>query len=408
MATAAVDSPLQMPFQRRGVLNVSPTYAEMRERTPILPVITPAGDPGWIIIAFEEAKLAFADKRFGFYVHHDPENASRLTDSATHSAPMGNFDFEGQSARMRKILTPSFTPRRLSDLAEWVQSLTDKCLDNLEAAQDANPGQPVDFHEMVGFGLPVSIIGALLGFPEEDSDYVTGLSERMGGASDGPDSYGALAELTEYMRKLIAEKRKNMGQDVISDMIRAEDEDPDFFKPRTVESFAAGFVFPAHETTVVRMDFGVMYLLSNRRHLEWLMEDPEGRIDQVVDEVLRLTSATNHGLMRYAIEDIEMAGVTIRRGDLVVISESAANRDPAMFDRPEEFDPTRHTKAHLAFGHGSHKCLGMSLAKLELKTVFLSLFRRFPNVRLAVDPNELNIDNSRVGGGVKKVPLILK
>jgi cytochrome P450 len=406
MATATLDQPLQMPFGRKGVLNISPTYAEMRKETPILPVITPAGDPGWIIISFEEAKLAFADKRFGFYVHHDPANASRLTDSATHSAPMGNFDFEGQSARMRKILTPGFTPRRLSMLAEWVQTLTDKCLDDLEAAHDTNPGQPVDFHDMVGFGLPVSIIGALLGFPEEDSAYVTGLSERMGGASDGKDSYGAAAELEQYMKKLIAKKREDLGQDVISDMIRAEDEDPDFFKPRTIEAFAAGFVFPAHETTVVRMDFGVMYLLNNRQHLEWFLEDPDGRIDQVVDEVLRLTSATNHGLMRYAIEDIEMAGVTIRRGDLVVISESAANRDPSMFDRAEEFDPTRQTKAHLAFGHGSHKCLGMSLAKMELKTVFLSLFRRFPDVRMAIDPADLNIDNTRVGGGVKKVPLI--
>jgi cytochrome P450 len=228
----------------------------------------------------------------------------------------------------------------------------------------------------------------------------------MGGVYNGKDAVAAAAELTEYMRKLIEKKRQNLGADVISDMIRAVDEDPDFFKPRTIEGYAAGFVFPAHETTVVRMDFGVLYMLSKPALRDWLMEDPEGRIDQVVDEVTRLTSATNHGLMRYAMEDIEMAGATIKRGDLVVISESAANRDPSVFERPEEFDPTRSEKNHLAFGHGPHKCLGMSLAKLELKTVLLSLFRRFPDVRLGVDPDTLQIENSRIGGGVDEVPLI--
>jgi cytochrome P450 len=136
------------------------------------------------------------------------------------------------------------------------------------------------------------------------------------------------------------------------------------------------------------------------------MADPEGRIDAVVEEVLRITSAHNFGLMRYANEDIEIGGVTIRRGDLVIISESAANRDPAVFERPEEFDPTRKNTNHLSFGHGAHNCLGKTLARMELKAVLLSLFRRFPNARLAVDPAELQVDNTRVGGGVDRVPLI--
>jgi cytochrome P450 len=209
------------------------------------------------------------------------------------------------------------------------------------------------------------------------------------------------------MRGLIAKKRENLGPDVLSDFIRAQDNDPSFFASRSLESFAAGLVFPGHETTVVRMDFGVLYLLSQPERRDWLMEDPEGRIDQVVEEVLRITSAHNFGLMRYANEDIDdIGGVTIRRGDLVIISESAANRDPRMFERPEEFDPTRKNSGHLSFGHGAHNCLGMSLARMELKAVFLSLFRRFPNVQLAADPAEMEVNNSRVGGGVDHVPLI--
>jgi len=403
------DTALPMPFPRHGVLNISPLYGELRKQTPIASVITPYGDPAWVIFGFEEARAAFADgKRFGFFVHHDPKNAARLSQAALHSFPLGGFDFEEESVRMRRLLAPSFTPRRLRLMGEWMQKLTDECLDDMAAAHAANPGQPVNFHDMVGFGLPVKVIAALLGFPQEDADYITRLSHRMGGVYTGADAFAAAAELTEYMERFVAQKRKNndLGDDVISDMIRAENENPDFFTTRSLAGAAAGFVFPGHETTVVRMDFGVLYLLSDTRHRDWLMADPDNRIDAVVEEVTRLTSATNHGLLRYALEDIEMAGVTIRRGDLVIISESAANRDPNVYERPEEFDPARDNTANLAFGHGSHKCLGFSLAKMELRTVFLSLFRRFPNVRLAIDPDELAIDNSLIGGGVKDVPLI--
>jgi cytochrome P450 len=398
---------VQMPFPRDDVLKISPLYAKLRERAPIIPVTTPTGDPAWVVVAYNEAKQVFADRRFGYYTHHDPKNASRMSEAALHAHPMGGMDFEDLMVRLRKLLAPGFTPRRLNLLKDWVQDLTDGCLDEMQAEHDRNPGQPVNFHALLGFRLPVLVIAALMGFPVEEADYITGLSHRMGGTQNGADAMAAAAELQAYMKKLVEKKRDNLGPDVISDFIRAEMEDPSFFDVRSLESFAAGLVFPGHETTVVRMDFGVLYLLSDPSRRDWLMEDPEGRIDQVVEEVLRITSAHNFGLMRYANEDIhDIGGVTIRRGDLVIISESAANRDPTMFERPEEFDPTRKNTGHLSFGHGAHNCLGMSLARMELKTVFLSLFRRFPNVCLAIDPAELRIDNSRVGGGVDDVPLI--
>jgi cytochrome P450 len=404
---SAQQGAVQMPFPRDGVLKISPLYARLREQAPIIPVTTPTGDPAWVVVAFDEAKQVFADRRFGYYTHHDPKNASRMSEAALHAHPLGGMDFEDQMVRLRKLMAPGFTPRRLALLKDWVQDLTDGCLDEMQAAHDRHPGEPVDFHERLGFRLPVLVIAALLGFPVEDSDYVTALSHRMGGTQNGADAMAAARELQEYMRGLIAKKRENLGPDVLSDFIRAQDNDPSFFASRSLESFAAGLVFPGHETTVVRMDFGVLYLLSQPERRDWLMEDPEGRIDQVVEEVLRITSAHNFGLMRYANEDIDdIGGVTIRRGDLVIISESAANRDPRMFERPEEFDPTRKNSGHLSFGHGAHNCLGMSLARMELKAVFLSLFRRFPNVRLAADPSEMEVNNSRVGGGVDHVPLI--
>jgi cytochrome P450 len=406
MMASTVLETLHLPFPRDDVLTLSPILADLRERAPIVPVTTPTGDPAWFVIAFDEAKTVFSDRRFGYYTHEDPKNASRMSEAAMHSHPMGNIDFEDLMGRMRKLLAPGFTPRRLTQLQDWVQDLVDGCLDAMQEEHDRNPGKPVNFHAHVGFRLPVLVIAALLGFPIEDAEEVIGLSDRMGSTVNGADAMAAAGELQEYMRGLVERKRGNLGQDVISDFIRTQDADPDFFKARSLEAFAAGLVFPGHETTVVRMDFGVLYLLSDPSMRDWLMADPEGRIDQVVDEVLRMTSAHNFGLMRYANEHIEIGGVIIRKGDLVIISDAAANRDPKVFARPEEFDPTRENTRHLSFGHGPHKCLGMTLARIELKAVFLSLFRRFPDLRLAIDPGELAIDNTRLGGGVEDVPLI--
>jgi cytochrome P450 len=404
--TSMVLESLQLPFPRDKVLTISPLYAELRNQSPVVPVTTPTGDPAWLVIAFDEAKTAFSDRRFGYYTHEDPKNASRMSEAAMHSHPMGGIDFEDLMGRLRKLLAPGFTPRRMVLLKDWVQELVDKCLDDMEAARALNPGQPVNFHKMMGFRLPVLVIAALLGFPMKDADYVIGLSDRMGATNNGADAIAAAAELTEYMRNLVGAKQDDLGQDVISDFIRAQKDDPELFGTRSLESFAAGLVFPGHETTVVRIDFGVLYLLNNPAWRDWLLADPEGRIDQVIDEVLRMTSAHNFGLMRYANEDIDFGGLKIRKGDLVIISDAAANRDPKVYDRPEIFDPSRDGTRHLSFGHGSHKCLGMSLARLELRSVFLSLFKRFPDIRLAIDPDELQIDNSRLGGGVENVPLL--
>jgi cytochrome P450 len=208
------------------------------------------------------------------------------------------------------------------------------------------------------------------------------------------------------MGRLVEAKRHDLGPDVISDMIRAQEEDPEFFSTNPIGFHAAGLVFPGHETTVARMDFGLLYLLSDTARRDWLMVDVEGRIDQTVEEILRSTSAHNLGLMRYALEDIEIGGVTIRAGDLVIISEAAANRDPSVFPDPEKFDPTRSAKGHLAFGHGAHICIGQSLARSELRIVFPSLFKRFPEIGLGIDLSELYVRNDRTGGGVDRVPVI--
>jgi cytochrome P450 len=153
------------------------------------------------------------------------------------------------------------------------------------------------------------------------------------------------------------------------------------------------------------MDFGVLWLLTEPRRKDWVMADPENRIDSTVEEILRMTSAHNLGLLRWALEDVEIGGVTVNEGELVIISESAANRDPAVFPNPDTFDAARDSAPHVAFGHGPHVCLGQSLARTELRIVFPSLFRRFPDIRLAAEVRDLHIRGDRTGGGVDDVPV---
>ena len=395
----------KMPFARpNDVLHISPLYAQLRREVgPIAPVSSFANDPAWLVIGYEEARIAFSDRRFGFFVHDDPEHAPRASDSIMHGRPLGDDTFEEESFRLRRLLAPSFTPKRLKLLTGWIQELTDGCLDEMQAAHDRNPGEPIDFHDYVGWRLPVLVIGALLGVPDDERDGVMALSDRMGNIDDEADALAAMHELMLYMGPLVEEKRRNPGPDVISDLVAAHDADPNLFVNRTIEAYAGTLVFPGHETTVARMDFGLLYLLNEPKWKDWLMADPEARIDSVIEEVARLTSAHNLGLLRWAREDIDIAGVTIKRGDLVIISEAAANRDPSVWQNPEEFDPSRPPVAHVAFGHGGHVCLGQSLARAELKIVFPSLFRRFPDIRLGEDLHNLSIRNDRTGGGVDRV-----
>jgi len=402
--TTATQPGPQLPFARADVLHLSPLYRELREQQgPVVRVTSPIGDPGWLVIGYEEARFAFSDKRFGYYIHPDPPNAPLASDSIMLGKPMGDTEYGQDQVKLRKLLVPAFTPKRIKLLNDWIQELTDGCLDAMQVAHDANPDEPVDYHAQLGWRLPVLVIGALLGVPREDFDYCIELSDRMGAIGNEPDAIAAMMELQEYMGRLADVRRANPGVDVISDMVAAEQADPGIFHDRPLEAHAASLVFPGHETTVARMDFGLLYLLNQPEWKDWLMEDPEGRIDATVEEIARLTSAHNLGLLRWAMEDIEIGGVTIGRGDLVIISEAGANRDPSVWPDPEVFDPTRETVPHVAFGHGGHVCLGQSLARAELRIVFPSLFRRFPDLRLANELGDYAIRNDRTGGGIDNV-----
>jgi cytochrome P450 len=409
---------VQLPLSRSNVLDIAPRYRALREEAPLTRVLTPSGQPAWLVTAYKEAREIFADSaRFGSFAHPDPAPASSTSDATLQSKPLGGNYFERDIprllkeherhiARLRTLMVPWFAAKRLKHLSARIQELTDGCLDEMAVAHNRNPSQAVNFHDLVGFRLPGLAICALLGVPDGDRDYVIGLSDRMGSTAGAADAMATIAELGKYGARLLAFKRHARGDDVFSYLLAAQEADPNLLSDSDLTRYAMGLLSPGHETTMARMDFGVLYLLSDPSRRDWLMADVDARLDKTIEEILRMTSPHPYlGRPRYALEDVEIGGVSVGRGDLLIVSEGATNRDPSVFEDPDVFKPDRTPNSHIAFGHGPHYCFGQHLARIELRIVFRSLFQRFPDIRLAVDVNELEILDNRVGGGVAAVPV---
>ncbi|MEQ0564383.1 cytochrome P450 [Amycolatopsis sp. NEAU-NG30] len=394
----------RLPFARANALAIAPEYAELRRQAPVTRVLTPAGDPAWLVTSYEEAKEVFRDRRFG-RSHPEPERASRISYAAVQDGPSGDFENEEREhKRMRRMLAPAFSAPRMRALGDRIAELTDRCLDDMQAAREANPGEPVDLTDFLAFPLPVLVICELLGVPYADRAHFRGLSERIAVMDGGDDAQAAMAEFMAYMTKLADAKRADPQPDVISDMVAVQADDPTF-TDEDLARMGAGLLFAGHETTSTRIAMGTLFLLSDTARRDRFAADPEGQVDRTVEEILRLTATSGTGLLRYAHEDVEVAGTRIRRGDAVLISSDAANRDASVFADPDEFDPDRTPNVHLAFGTGAHVCIGANLARTELRTVFPKLFRRFPGLRLAVGIDEVPVRVNRVAGGVERVPV---
>jgi cytochrome P450 len=393
----------QLPFERPNVLDLAPLYEVLRREMPITPVTTPAGDPAWLVTRFAEVRDLLSDKRLG-RSHPEPERAARITTAAVQDGPSGNYDTEeADHARMRRLLTPAFSAKRMRLLTDYMQQLVDGMVDQLIADHDSAPDKVVDLHAGLGFPLPVAVICRLLGAPETDRDYFHELSERMSNYAIGEEAHRAREEFGRYMVGLVETKRARPGEDVISDLVRAQSADEDYDYD-TMVRLCVGLLFAGHETTVNRIGLGTLFLLTRLDQWEALTADPAGRVNATVEEIMRLGAPGDLGLLRYAHTDLDVAGVTIHRGDAVILSVNAANRDAAVYTDAETFDPDRPERAHLGFGHGAHFCIGASLARTELRVVFETLARRLPSLRLAKQVDDLRV-RTTITGSVAELPV---
>jgi pentalenolactone synthase len=383
---------VQLPFEHDHPLDVPPQLRQLRRDGVIHRVKTAAGHEAWLVTGYEEVRSLLADDRLG-RSHKDPEQAARIGQSALFGGPLGNYDTEQEdSTRLRSLLLPHFSPRRMREFRPRVEELASGLLDQL-----AEHGSPADLHQELALPLPILVICELLGVPYADRDRFRAWSESAGDTSDRARSEHGLGELFGYGSKLVANKRRRPGDDIISRLCAtpglADDE---------IAVLAMSLLFAGHETTVVAIGIGALCLLANPGQQRALAEQPD-LVSRAAEEMLRMPS--RKGIPRYARTDFQIAGVTVRAGELVLLDNSSANHDDVVFADPDRFDVSRRGPTHLSFGHGGHYCIGAPLARIELQAVFSRLLARFPTMRLAVPVSQLRLRKDALTGGLVALPV---
>lgn len=381
------------------------------ERSAVRAVTTPAGDPAWLVSDHPTVRRLLADPRLG-RTHPDPDRASRYSESMIFGRPQPESPTDAADhARMRRLLTPWFTSRRMALLRPRVEQIVAGLLDALESGP-----RPVDFHEAVSFPLPALVISEVLGVPYADRADFRRWSDEAADMTDQQRSLAGLGALWQYLSGLVAGKLDDPGDDLLSALIAAHRADPDGFGLSRVAQLGAGLLFAGHETTVAAIDTGVVLLGADPAHLRALHGDP-ALVDTAVEEILRsglpggaartgpVGDPPGTGLARWASADLDVGGVRIPAGDLVLLDLRQANEDPRVVgDRPG-FDPARYPNPHLSFGHGPHFCLGAPLARLELGVLLAALAARLPTLRPAVPPEDLRPRNHLLTGGLSALPV---
>lgn len=387
-----------LPFDKPSLFAIAPQLRTLQEEGQITRVRTAAGEEAWLVTRYDEVKALLAGGRLA-RSHPDPDRTAKAALSALLAAD--DYDNEETNhARMRALLVPRFSARRTSALKPRIEHFVDDLLDRLAVADP-----PADLHAALSSPLPVMVICELLGVPFGDWERFRRWSTGVTDLSDNQTSVNSTRQLFDYMAELVARKRTEPGDDILSELIAEQD---GALSDADIAQLGAVVLFAGTETTVVRIDLGTLLLLGYPAQRARLTEKPE-LVPTAVEEILRL-GVGDSGLRaspRYARGDITVGDTVIRTGDGVLLAIGAANRDDRAFPDADRFDPSRDKpNSHLAFGHGARYCIGAPLARMQLTAVFERLFRRLPDLRLAVPVESLRWRDEVLTGGFAEIPVL--
>ncbi len=375
-----------MPVGRTRLVDPPTETVRLLEEQPICRVRLLNGESGWLTTNYELGKAVLADRRFtaariwGRQPVGELERWLAEGVAEEGKPPHLNEADPPFHTRRRRAIMSRLSFKRVQDTRDRVQAIIDDCLDALEQA-----GPPADFMEHFGTPVPGLVLSDLLGVPRQDREFFVDLTDRIRNPdSPAADLAGDLRTWDEYVEGLVEYKGRNLGDDLVSDMIRDESTTHAEVVKDTIGVLQAG-----HETTTSQFGYGLFTLLHDISRWDALKADP-GSIDRVVEEMLRYNTIIEpNPTERTALEDAEIGGAMILAGETVIVSLLGANRDPSRFEAPDEFRPDRNDKGHMAFGGGIHLCAGQHVARLELTLGFTSLVRRFPDLRLAGDLEDI-------------------
>jgi cytochrome P450 len=385
-----------MPLRRTGLDPVA-ELGEKRETSPVTRLRLPFGLRAWLVTGYAEAKeVLVATGRFS----NDYTNLMGTTAMSAEQNPGGlGFADPPDHTRLRKLLAPEFTVRRLARLTPRIHAVVEARLD----AMAAMPG-PVDLMREFALPIPSLVICELLGVSYEDRAGFQRLSMARFDLFAGVNaSFGAMSESLAYLLEVVAKQRDSPGDGLLGMIIKEHGDEID---DRELAGLADGVLTGGFETTASMLALGAIVLLRDREHFE-LIRERDDAVDSFVEELLRYLTVVQAAFPRFAKERVEVGGAKIEPGDIVFVSLSGANRDPVMGDDPERFDPARVAAPHLAFGWGAHRCVGAELGRMELRAAYPALVRRFPKLRLAVAPEELPYRATSIVYGVDSLPVLL-
>jgi cytochrome P450 len=377
-------------FDADFLANPYPKLAHLREEGPVVPLNKLFGRQLWLVTRYDEAVSVLKDQRFS--VNWRQLFSSPVGWIAGRMAGMGQFDLsqsmigvdEPDHSRLRSLVSKAFTPRFIEGLRPRIQSLADELLDQVQDRGE------MDLVNGFAYPLPINVISDMLGIPEGERDDIKRWSQSITGASMGtrdPDRRAQLAEFAAYVRRLAAEKRKNPGDDLISQLVQTEGTS-DRLSEQELFSMITLLIFAGHETTSNLIGLGTLALLDHPDQFARLKANP-GLIPGAVEEMLRFATPVTSPAPRFAMEDVEVGGQRIRKGEGLVVLLSSANRDHSQFVNAEEMNLTREENKHIAFGQGIHYCLGAPLARLEGDIAFTTLLERMPNLHLNIPRDQV-------------------
>lgn len=402
-------------------------FDELRGESPVTRIESPLGDhdPFWLITGYDEAMKVSKDNatflnapRATVFTNHSGEALAReVTRKQGEESPNLVSSLVVLDApkhpKLRRLTQEWFMPKNLRSIEERIRELAAKTADKFVAA-----GPEADFVPLVAAPYPLHVVMQILGVPEEDEPKMLFLTQQMFGGQDEDLSksgmadmtpemisqivFGAVAEFESYFEGLAAQRRSNPTDDVATILANATIDG----EPISARDRAGYYIIVAaagHDTTSASTAGAMLALAQDPEQFARVKAD-RSLVPGIVEEAIRWTSPVQH-FMRTAAEDTELGGVQVKKGDWLMINYVAANHDPAQFPDPRRFDASRPANRHLAFGAGAHQCLGLHLARLEMRLLFEALLDRIDNIELAGEPKRAK---STFVGGLKTLPLRFK
>jgi cytochrome P450 len=401
--TETTSSARTWPFERADPLPPPPEFAELRERCPVSHVELWDGSCPVLFTRYSDIREVLGRPEISSDVNKAgfPQSSETIARARAGQASMARMD-PPRHDEHRRMLAAEFMFRNMEQLRPYLEELVDGLLDVMEET-----GPPVDLVPALATALPANAICRLLDLPEDDSDFFQDRVATWMSLDSAPDvAAEAGADAVRYFEDLVARRESEVRDGRSGDLVSGLIEDQVFTGKLTSGELAHMLhllLVGGFDTTANMIALGVITFSRHPDQLAEMRDDPS-LVPGAVEELLRYISVAHHVAFRLATADIEVGGHCVKAGEGVIAPLPAANYDPDVFPNPEEFDIHRDARRHMAFGFGLHQCLGQHLARLELNVVFERLYRRFPNLELAIAEDEIRFKNSMIYG-VEELPV---